>query len=398
MGLIQAYKMAIKSIVGNKVRSFLTMLGVIIGVSSVIAAVAFAQGSTASITDSIKGMGSNTISINITGRGSNRNVSYEQLQEFADKYSDDISALAPLVNSSMTVKVGTKTRTTQVNGTSPEYEIIRSMGVQSGRYLLSFDLDYKQKVAVIGTAVANDVFAGKNPIGQNIKINGQMFKVVGLLQEKEGGQDSTSDDQVIIPVTVAQRLGRASEIRNFTVQTTTPEIVDSVVSKLNEFLYNIFKNENLYQVRNAAQILDMLDSITGALMAVLGGIAAISLVVGGIGIMNIMLVSVTERTREIGIRKAIGAKRRSILVQFLIEAVMVTGIGGILGVLAGVGIIKFVIGNLSKISSSLNIQPVYSVQWMIISFGISLATGVIFGLFPAYKAARLNPIQALRHE
>ncbi len=398
MGIFQAYKMAIKSIVGNKVRSFLTMLGVIIGVSSVIAAVAFAQGSTASITDSIKGMGSNTISISITGRGSNRSVSYKQMQEFAEKYPDDISALAPLVSSSMTVKVGTKTRTTTINGTSPEYEIIKNMGVQAGRYLLSFDLDYNQKVAVIGTAVANDVFAGKNPVGENIKINGQIFKVVGLLQEKEGGQDSTSDDQVIIPVTVAQRLGRAAEIRNFTATTTTPEVVDSVVAKLKEFLYNIFKDENLYRVSNAAQILDMLDSITGVMMAVLGGIAAISLVVGGIGIMNIMLVSVTERTREIGIRKAIGAKRRSILVQFLIEAVMVTGIGGILGVLSGAGIIKFVIGNLSKFRSDLNIQPVYSVEWMLISFGISLATGVIFGLFPAYKAARLNPIQALRHE
>jgi putative ABC transport system permease protein len=398
VGIFQAYKMAIKSIVGNKVRSFLTMLGVIIGVSSVIAAVAFAQGSTASITDSIKGMGSNTISISITGRGSNRSVSYKQMQEFAEKYPDDISALAPLVSSSMTVKVGTKTRTTTINGTSPEYEIIKNMGVQAGRYLLSFDLDYNQKVAVIGTAVANDVFAGKNPVGENIKINGQIFKVVGLLQEKEGGQDSTSDDQVIIPVTVAQRLGRAAEIRNFTATTTTPEVVDSVVAKLKEFLYNIFKDENLYRVSNAAQILDMLDSITGVMMAVLGGIAAISLVVGGIGIMNIMLVSVTERTREIGIRKAIGAKRRSILVQFLIEAVMVTGIGGILGVLSGAGIIKFVIGNLSKFRSDLNIQPVYSVEWMLISFGISLATGVIFGLFPAYKAARLNPIQALRHE
>lgn len=398
MGIFQAYKMAIKSIVGNKVRSFLTMLGVIIGVSSVIAAVAFAQGSTASITDSIKGMGSNTISISITGRGSNRSVSYKQMQEFAEKYPDDISALAPLVSSSMTVKVGTKTRTTTINGTSPEYEIIKNMGVQAGRYLLSFDLDYNQKVAVIGTAVANDVFAGKNPVGENIKINGQIFKVVGLLQEKEGGQDSTSDDQVIIPVTVAQRLSRAAEIRNFTATTTTPEVVDSVVAKLKEFLYNIFKDENLYRVNNAAQILDMLESITGVMMAVLGGIAAISLVVGGIGIMNIMLVSVTERTREIGIRKAIGAKRRSILVQFLIEAVMVTGIGGILGVLSGAGIIKFVIGNLSKFRSDLNIQPVYSVEWMLISFGISLATGVIFGLFPAYKAARLNPIQALRHE
>lgn len=398
MGLLQAYKMAIKSILGNKVRSFLTMLGVIIGVASVIAAVAFAQGSTKSITDQIEGLGSNLISISITGRGSNRNVTNDDLQEFAEANSEEIAAIAPLVSGSMTVKVGTKTRTTTVNGTSPDYEAIKDMHVQSGRYLLSFDIDYIQKVAVIGTAVANDVFEGTNPVGQNMKINGQIFKVVGLLEEKENGQDSTSDDQVIIPVTAAKKLSRNASIRNFTVQAATPEAVDSVMTKLNAFLEKVYNSTDMFRVMNQAQMLSTLNSVTGAMMAVLGGIAAISLIVGGIGIMNIMLVSVTERTREIGIRKAIGAKRRSILVQFLIEAVMVTGMGGIIGVLIGVGIIRFVIGNLGKISSSMSIQPVYSIQWITISFGISLITGVIFGLFPAYKAAKLNPIQALRFE
>ncbi len=398
MGLIQAYKMAIKSILSNKVRSFLTMLGVIIGVGSVISAVAFAQGSTKSITDSIQGLGTNLIQISITGRNSNRDVSYADLQEFADEYSEDITAIAPMISGSTTVKVGTKTRSTTLYGTSPEYEIIKNTHVQSGRFLLSFDLDYMQKVAIIGTAVANDVFQGSNPVGQTIKISGQIFKVVGVLEQKENGQDQSSDDQVIIPVTVAQRLSRAAAIRNFSVQAATPEAVDVVMNNLNNFLANIYKSTDAFLVSNQAQMLDTLDNVTGAMMAVLGGIAAISLVVGGIGIMNIMLVSVTERTREIGIRKAIGAKRKSILVQFLIEAVMVTGIGGIIGVLMGMGVIKFVIGNLNKISSSLSIQPVYSVQWMVVSFAISLATGVIFGLFPAYKAARLNPIQALRFE
>jgi putative ABC transport system permease protein len=179
------------------------MLGVIIGVASVIAAVAFAQGSTKSITDQIEGLGSNLITISITGRGSNRAVTNDDLQEFAEANSEEINAIAPLVSSSMTVKVGTKTRTTTINGTSPDYETIKDMHVQSGRYLLSFDLDYIQKVAVIGTAVANDVFKGVDPVGQNMKINGQIFKVVGLLEEKEAGQDSTSDDQVNT-VTAAQ--------------------------------------------------------------------------------------------------------------------------------------------------------------------------------------------------
>jgi len=398
MGLIQAYRMAIKSILSNKVRSFLTMLGVIIGVGSVIAAVAFAQGSTKSITDSLQGLGTNLISISITGRNSNRNITYEDLQKFSEENSNEVSAVAPQVSNNVTVKVGTKTRNTSMVGTSPEYETIKNIHVQSGRFLLSFDLDYRQKIAIIGTAVANDVFEGTNPVGQTMKINGQIYTVVGLLAEKAGGQDQSEDDQVIIPVTSAQRLSRASVIRNFSVQAATPEAVSSVMAKLEAMLQKTYNNTSSYRVFNQEEMLSTLDSITGIMMLVLGGIAAISLLVGGIGIMNIMLVSVTERTREIGIRKAIGAKRRSILIQFMIEAAMVTGIGGIIGVLMGLGVIKFVIGNLSKFNSSFSIQPVYSLEWILISFGISLVTGIVFGLFPAYKAARLNPIQALRFE
>ncbi|HEY9059797.1 MAG TPA: ABC transporter permease [Pseudobacteroides sp.] len=398
MGLFQAYKMAIKSILSNKVRSFLTMLGVIIGVGSVIAAVAFAQGSTKSITDQLQGLGTNLISINIQGRNSNRNISYEDLQKFSEENSSQIAAVAPTISNNVTIKVGTKTRSTSLIGTSPEYEIIRNVHVQSGRFLLSFDLDYRQKVAVIGTAVANDVFEGRNPLGQTMKINGQIYKVVGLLEQKAGGLDQSDDDQVIIPVTSAQRLGRSATISNFLVQAATPESVPIVMDKLNALLQRIYNNTNSYRVFNQEQMLSTLNNITGLMMLVLGGIAAISLLVGGIGIMNIMLVSVTERTREIGIRKAIGAKRRSILIQFLIEAAMVTGIGGIIGVLIGLGIIKFVIGNIGKFQSSFAIQPVYSMEWIIISFGISLITGIVFGLFPAYKAAKLNPIQALRFE
>lgn len=392
MGFVQAFKMAIKSIVGNKGRSFLTMLGVIIGVGSVITAVAFAQGSTASITDSIKGLGSNLITITITGRGSNRQITYAQLQEYADEHSDTISMLAPTVTNSMTLKAGTLSRTTTVIGTSEEYEYIKSKHVSAGRFITSFDTDYKLKTAVIGTAVANDIFAGVEPVGQTMKINGEEFKVVGLLQETDGSQVSGADDQVIIPVTVAQRLSRNGTIRNFTVQAADANNVDLVKDNLTAYLTSVYGDENLFRVMNQAEILDTLNSITDTLMIVLGGIAAISLVVGGIGIMNIMLVSVTERTREIGIRKAIGAKRRSIMIQFLIEAVMITGIGGVVGILLGVSCIHFIIGGFGITSE------VYSPFWMMLSFGISLGVGIVFGLFPAYKAARLNPIEALRFE
>ncbi len=392
MGFFQAYKMALKSIASNKVRAFLTMLGVIIGVGSVITAVAFAQGSTKSITDSIEGLGSNLISISITGRNSNRNITYDELRDFSYENGNEISMIAPIVNGNMTLKAGSKSRSSSIIGTNEDYEYIRSRHVQAGRFILSFDNDYMLKTAVIGTAVANDLFAGQNPVGQTMKINGEIFKVVGLLQEIDNGQDSGNDDQVIIPVTVAQRLSRNARISNFTVQATEAGTVDAAMAKLTQYLTKIYGSEDAFRVTNQEQMLDTLNSITSTLMIVLGGIAAISLIVGGIGIMNIMLVSVTERTREIGIRKAIGAKRKNIMVQFLIEAVMITGIGGVAGILIGLFCIHFIIGGF-KITT-----PVYSPFWMMLSFGISLAVGIVFGMFPAYKAARLNPIDALRFE
>ncbi|MEN6314924.1 MAG: ABC transporter permease [Clostridiaceae bacterium] len=394
MGFIEAYKMAIKSILSKKGRSFLTMLGVIIGVGAVIAAVAYAQGTTKNITDSISSMGSNLIQISITGRGSNRKVSYDQLKTFSEENSGTISGIAPqLSTSGITVKKGSLSmKTTTMMGTSPEYEEINSRPISSGRFLIDSDVENRSKVAVIGTAVVNTLFAGEEPIGQKIKINGTIFTVIGVLAELESGETSTQDDYIIVPVTAAQRLGRNTTIRNFSVQAVNSEDVDAVVEKLEAFLLDIYKSEDAYRVTNSEQMLETLDEVTGTMMAMLGGIAAISLVVGGIGIMNIMLVSVTERTREIGIRKAIGAKRKNILVQFLIEAIMITGLGGLLGVLAGACVIKFIFGGFDLVPEA------YSPFWMITSFGISLLVGVIFGMFPAAKAANLNPIEALRFE
>jgi putative ABC transport system permease protein len=250
-----------------------------------------------------------------------------------------------------------------------------------------------QKVALIGTYVAQQVFGETDPVGQKMKINGQIFKVVGVLAQKDGGEKSSGDDVVIIPYTVAQRLSKSARITSYLVGASSATDVDKATTSLKTYLAKIFTDDTRgYSVRSQEQMLSTLSDVTGSMMVILGGIAAISLVVGGIGIMNIMLVSVTERTREIGIRKAIGAKRRSILIQFLIESAVVTGIGGILGVLIGVSIIYFIIGGFNITT------PVYSTFWMILSFGISLAVGVVFGMFPAYKAARLNPIEALRSE
>jgi putative ABC transport system permease protein len=392
MKLIQAYKMAMKSIFGNKIRSFLTMLGVIIGVSSVIIAVGFAQGSTSSITSSLSSLGSNLINITIMGRGSNINVSYAELETFQQAHSTEIEAIAPQASMTGTVKSGDKNRSTTILGTNTDYADINSVTVQSGRFLVDADTQYNDNVAVIGTAVANDIFKGTNPIGQIIKIEGQQFKVVGVLTQTADGADGSTDDRVIIPVSLATRLSQSATIRNFSVKAASAGTVNQAVADLTTFLTKIYSNSNAFRVTNMTQILNTLNTVTGTMTMVLAGIAAISLIVGGIGIMNIMLVSVTERTREIGIRKAIGAKKRNILSQFLIESLVVTGMGGIMGILIGIAVIKFVIGGLKLV------PVVYSIPWIIISFGISLIIGLIAGMYPASKAANLNPIEALMYE
>lgn len=392
MKFIQAFKMAIKSIVSNKVRSFLTMLGVIIGVGSVIIAVGVAQGSTASITSSLSGLGSNLININITGRGSNRNVTYAELKKFQSDNSAIISNIAPQASGNAIVKSQNLSRSTSILGTSPEYSEINSTTVQEGRFLIQLDIDFNQKIAVIGTAVANDIFKGQSPIGKTMKISGQQFKVVGVLTQTANGVDASTDDRVIIPINVATKLNKSAVIKSFSAQAASAATVDQSVTILTAFLTKIYKSTNAFRVTNLAAVLSSLNSITSTLTVVLAGIASISLVVGGIGIMNIMLVSVTERTREIGIRKAIGAKKRNILTQFLIEALVITGLGGIIGIIVGVCTIKFVIGGLKLV------PEVYSIPWILLSFGISLLIGVVFGMYPANKAANLNPIDALAYE
>ncbi|NLG89664.1 MAG: FtsX-like permease family protein [Clostridiaceae bacterium] len=391
MGIWQAFRMAVKSIFSNKVRSFLTMLGVIIGVAAVITAVAFAQGSTKQITDRISQLGTELIQVNIFGRNTNRDLTWETLSEFASDNADVIAAVAPQVTGNMTVKAGRNSLSTTIRGTTYDYSVINSQGVSEGRYILDIDSDLRQKVAVIGSRIKDKLFENENPIGKTIKVGEQIFTVVGILEELEDGAENTKDDQIIIPVSTAQRITRNSAIRNYSFLATSPENVKEAMERISEFLTDVYGNENMFRVTNSAQMLDTLNSVTETMMTVLGGIAAISLLVGGIGIMNIMLVSVTERTREIGIRKAVGAKRRNILTQFLIEALLITGLGGAFGLIIGCTAIW-------GIGKAGLVPAVYSPLWMALSFGISLLVGVIFGMFPANKASKLDPIMALRHE
>lgn len=392
MNIVQTFKMAIKSMLDSKGRTILTMLGVIIGVATFITLVSLGKGTQKSIDSSIQSMGTNLITINITGRNSNRTVTYDQITKFADDNSDDIEAIAPVINGKVTFKYGDKTWDSSVDGSSPEYQTIRNINIQSGRFIAQTDVDFHQKEIVLGTAVINNIFGrGTNPIGESIKVNGEAFKVIGVLEEKASGQNYSQDDKGVIPITVAQRMLKSAQIRTFYVQAKTSDTVNSAMIKIQDLMLKIYKNDKTFRVQNQADLLSRVGSITGVMTTFLGFIAAISLFVGGIGIMNIMLVTVTERTREIGIRKAIGAKRKHILSQFLVESVVISSIGGIIGILLGL-LLSYIV---SKVST---MTPYVTISSILTSFSVAAAVGIFFGIYPANKASKLNPIEALRFE
>jgi len=388
MKFTQAIKMAFSSILSNKMRSFLTMLGVIIGVTAVITLISLGQGSTRRVTSQIESLGTNLIIINITG-GRNRSVTEEDLERI--KNIPGVSEIAPVLSGGVTVKAGNKNTNSSLEATTPGYQQVRNSHVQLGRFLLQNDLDMRFRVAVVGVDVADELFGRRDIVGEKISINGVQFSIVGILEEKGSSIAGSDDNKVIIPLTTGQRLLRNTEVRTFYVSTQSPDVVNQVVGEIQRFLTRKFNDENSFRVFNQTQLLSTINEATATLTMMLGGIAGISLLVGGIGIMNIMLVSVTERTREIGIRKAIGAKRRDILIQFLIESAVLSGLGGVLGIMLGfVGV--------SFLSRILNIPAAISADVVLLATGFSVAVGVIFGLYPASKAASLNPIDALRYE
>lgn len=390
MNFLFAYKMAIKSILSNKVRSFLTMLGVIIGVMAVIVAVGFAQGSMATITNRIEGMGSNAITgMIIATNESNKGITTTDLEKLANS-SAYIKSISPYTMTSEIVKAGGESKSAGIIGTNEDYLEIEGQKLKTGRFITRLDLENSDKVAVIGAAVEKKLFDGKDPLGQTIKVKGVNFTIVGTLESVMNAAEGTKDDYVFVPVNVAQRTLKIKNITMFIAEASAQDTVDLAKQKIEDYLYSIYKDKDDYILFTQESILSMLGDVSSIMMLILGSIATISLVVGGIGIMNIMLVSVTERTREIGIRKAIGAKKKDILVQFLIEALMLTGIGGIIGIILGLVTIKYGIGSINLIT------PVYSLSWTLAAFLISLTIGVVFGIFPAYKAAKLNPIDALR--
>jgi len=364
------------------------MLGVIIGVTAVITLIALGQGSIQRVSSQIESLGTNLIVINITG-GRNRSVTQEDLNRI--KEISDVSEIAPVLSGGVTVKAGNMNANTSLEATTPGYQQVRNTYVQLGRFLLQNDLDMRFRVAVVGVDVADELFGRRDVIGEEISINGVEFTIIGILEEKGSSVAGSDDNRVIIPLTTGQRLLRNMEVRTFYVSTQSPDAVNRVVGEIERFLTRKFNDENSFRVFNQTQLLSTINEATATLTMMLSGIAGISLLVGGIGIMNIMLVSVTERTREIGIRKAIGAKKRDILVQFLIESAVISGLGGVLGIIVG-----FMGANF--LSSILNIPVAISADVVLLATGFSVGVGIIFGLYPASKAASLNPIDALRYE
>lgn len=388
MNLKQAFKMAMKSITASKMRTFLTMLGIIIGVCAVIVLVSVVQGSTGSITDSIESLGANSITVSFTGRNSTKSVSYDEMKEFMEENSDYVSYVVPSMSGFGTVKYQSTNLSGSVTGTTPDYLTVKNRDVSNGRFITDIDVERRRKVAVIGSYNAQELFGFEDPIDKQIKINNELFTVVGVLEAISNSEESSEDNAVIIPYSSGRMIFKTNKIRSYTVWAATAELVDEATERLKSFLYSKFRDEDEYNVISVASMMDVLDDITGMMTLLTAGIAGISLVVGGIGIMNIMLVSVTERTREIGIRKAIGAKRSSIMAQFLIEAAVVSCMGGLLGIFLSI------IGT-TILGSMMGINAFPSILVMFGAFLFSAAIGIFFGWAPANKAAKLNPIDAL---
>ncbi|WP_312470083.1 ABC transporter permease [Neobacillus sp.] len=387
MRIFQSIKMALRSIKSNKLRSILTMLGIIIGVSSVIVLVSIAQGSATNVTNQINQLGTNLLTVNTFGT---------DLALTEDKIGDlsklsGVKAIAPVISGRVNVKKDRTSSQVTLTGTTGAYSSVRDAKVSQGRFLTDLDIEYRQKIAVLGANTAATFFGTDNPVGQYIQVDGTSFKIVGVLASKGSSLGQSGDDVVIVPLSTGERLVKTTNINQVYIQGKSEQQMDLVMTEVEMKMASMFPNKSdSYTVTNQKDLMDTMSSVTQTMTMMLGGIAGISLLVGGIGIMNIMLVSVSERTREIGIRKAIGAKRRDVLLQFLIEAAVLSSMGGIIGILAGIGLGKI-------ISTALSLTVTYSTSVILLAFIFSVIVGIVFGVFPANKASKLNPIQALRH-
>jgi putative ABC transport system permease protein len=396
--------MALRGLTANKLRSFLTMLGVIIGVGAVIIAIGIGQGSREAVAESMQKLGTNVLTVFpgqqrsggiAFGAGSVNTMKLEDGEAIL-KGCPSIVRVSPSVNRSAQVKYADKNTNTAINGTSEDYPLISNHPIQDGRYFTAQEVKTLRRVAVVGSATAKDLFDRQNPVGKTISVKGTSFLVVGLLKEKGGMGFRNPDDGVYVPVTTAmRRLFGLDNVQTITCQAKNESLmakaqdeIDAVLRKRHKIPSN---GQADFRMFNQADMMTAQNDQQDTFSSLIGGMAIVSLMVGGIGIMNIMLVSVTERTREIGVRKAIGAKRRNILAQFLLEALFLSLVGGLLGVAFGLGGAAFV-------QSVKNWKVDVAFETVMLAFSFSAVVGIFFGFYPALKASKLNPIEALRYE
>ena len=379
-------KGSIKNILSNKLRSLLTMLGLVIGIASVIVLVGIGNGTSKKISSQVQSLGTDVLTLNISS--SDYSLDYADIDDLLNL--DNIQYVAPYKTISSTIsREGTTSSRANLIATTPEYLETIGLTISSGRLLSEIDLENYNKVCLIGDDLAEDLFSLSNPVGQSIKIDGDNYTVIGVLTAVGSSMGSNIDDMLIIPFTTMKYLEEDTSISNLYIKVENDNIIESTTTLIENYIENIYGiDTDYFSVSSQDSMLNTMDEINNTMSLLLGGIAGISLIVGGIGVMNVMLVSVTERTREIGIRKALGAKRKDILLQFLIEAMVLCLVGGLIGIIFGIGL-GSLLGKMGYTFSP-------GVTIILIAFLSSALIGIVFGIFPANKASKLNPIEALR--
>ena len=391
MNLMQSFKLALKGLATSKMRAFLTMLGIIIGVGAVIVIMSLGNGMQKQLLDSFESMGANTLQVSLYGRGSTRGISDEDMYDFYAENTEYFDGMSPMVQVRGMIKEGNTSYTSTITGVGEDYADIKTWEMSSGRFLQYIDIARRQKVCVIGAYLDNEIFGGDS-LGKTLKINGEVYQVVGVVEELyDKTSEYGSDNMVLIPYTNAMILAWNGMVSDYIFTSASDDTVDEAKSLIEARLVEAYGNDSAFYVMSMAEVMNELTTVSNTMITVLACIAGISLLVGGIGIMNIMLVSVTERTREIGIRKALGAKRKDIRGQFVIEAGTTSALGGTIGIILGV-VLAGVAGN------AFGISAIPTAQSILLAFGVSVGIGVLFGFLPANKAAKLNPIDALRYD
>ena len=415
MSLTEAFRIAVTSLLSNKLRAILTMLGIIIGVGAVIALMALGGAIQNLVTSELEGLGSNLIFLfgGTNDQDINRRfpprLTNEDVAAIADPLNaPNVGAVTSVYSQRALVTANAASYNAVIAGVSANYPVVRNAIVADGTFFDEQAITLRSRVAMLGSRVRETLFPdGSDPVGQRIRVNSISFRVVGVMEEKGGGFGNNEDDQIFIPISTAQdRLFappagsvRKVEVSVVYIQARDKDTIDLAIDEITNLLrqrQNFTYQDNNFTIVTQEDLVSSFSTITGSITVFLGAIAAISLVVGGIGIMNIMLVSVTERTREIGLRKAVGAKRRDIRIQFLVEAMMLSLLGGVLGII--LGYILAAIGTLVLGSFSPNARAIVDINAILLATLTSVAVGIFFGLYPAVRASQLNPIQALRYE